>query len=242
MDGYFIDPSNLKTQDSLNRIAEWTKKNQMLLNIQKTKTMNFNFTTKHKFASRLMVENEVLDTIEETKLLGVIIDDSLSWDANTKYIVRRANARMRMLHKLVEFNVPLEDLITIYILYIRSVLEQSCQVWHSSLTFENLTDIERVQKNALRIILKQDYQTYAQALEMAGLDSLVDRREQLCLKFARAALKNKNVKDMFPPNLDCSIEIRAREPYHVTFARTDRLKKSAIPYMQRLLNANTGPK
>ena len=70
----------------------------------------------------------------------------------------------------------------------------------------------------------------------------MDRRGQLCLKLARAALKNKNVKDMFPPNSDCPIEIRAREPHKVTFARSDRLKKSAIPYMQRLLNANQGPK
>ena len=103
-------------------------------------------------------------------------------------------------------------------------------------------DIERVQKNALRIILKEDYQTYAQALDKAGLDSLVDRREQLCLKFARAALKNSNVKDMFPVNPNCPLEIRARETYHVTFAKTDRLKNSAIPYMQRLLNANLGTK
>ena len=84
---------------------------------------------------------------------------------------------MRMLHKLVEFNVPLEDLLTIYILYVKSVLEQSCQVWHSSLTFENLMDIERVQKNALRIILNADDQTHGQALDKSGLDSLVDRRE-----------------------------------------------------------------
>ena len=71
---------------------------------------------------------------------------------------------MRMLHKLVEFSVPVEDLINIFILYIRSVLEQSCQVWHSSLTFENMTDIERVQKNALKIILKEEYITYEHAL------------------------------------------------------------------------------
>ena len=45
--------------------------------------------------------------------------------SNTKSLVKRAKARMRMLPKLVEFNVPVEDLLTIYILYIRSVLEQS---------------------------------------------------------------------------------------------------------------------
>ena len=77
-----------------------------------------------------------METISETKLLGVMINDKLTWDSNTSYIGKRANGRMRMLHKLVEFNVPVEDLITIYILYIRSVLEQSCQVWHSSLTFK----------------------------------------------------------------------------------------------------------
>ena len=237
--GHFLDSNNLKTQDSLNRIADWTRQNQMLLNIRKTKTMNFNFTKKHQFVSRLEIENEVLETISETKLLGVIINDTLSWDSNTKNIVKRANARMRMLHKLVEFNVPTEDLLTIYILYIRSILEQSCQVWHSSLTFENLTDIERVQKNALRIIMKDDYENYAQALLKSGLESLVDRREKLCLKFARSTLGNENVKDMFPLiTPDCPTEIRDREPFTVTFARTDRLKKSSIPHMQRLLNDN----
>ena len=73
--------------------------------------------------------------------------------------MKRANARMMMLHKLVEFNVHVDDLLTIFILYNRSVLEQLCQVWHSNLTFENLTDIEKVQKNALHIILNEDYET-----------------------------------------------------------------------------------
>ena len=151
--------------------------------------MNFNFTKNYKFSSRLAIENEVLETIQETKLLGVMINDRLTWDSNTSFLVKRANARMRMLHKLVEFDVPVEDLLTIYILYIRSVLEQSCQVWHSSLLFENLTDLERVQKNALRIILKEKYTSYEAALEVSGLECLVERRDRLCLKFAKACLK-----------------------------------------------------
>ena len=149
-----------------------------------------------------------------------------------------AKTRMRMLHKLVEFSVPVEDLINIFILYIRSVLEQSCQVWHSSLTFENMTDIERVQKNALKIILKEEYVTYEHALNKVGLECLVERREKLCLKFAKACLKNANVRDMFPYNDSIINDVRQREKFKVTFAHTGRLKDSAIPYMQRLLNAN----
>ena len=93
-----------------------------------------------------------MEVIRETKLLGVIVNDHLDWTSNTSSLVKRANARMRLLHKLVDFGVPQDDLVNIYNLYVRSILEQSCQVWHSSLTLENLQDLERVLKNALKIL------------------------------------------------------------------------------------------
>ena len=78
------------------------------------------------------MDDDVIDIISETKLLGVIVSDDLSWDSNTSYLVKRANARMRLLHKLVEFGVPQSDLVNIYILYVRSILEQSWEP-HSTL-------------------------------------------------------------------------------------------------------------
>jgi hypothetical protein len=60
---------------------------------------------------------------------------------------------MTILQKLYAFNVPEEELLEIYILYIRSVLESSAVVWHSSLTQRQILELERVQKVALRIIL-----------------------------------------------------------------------------------------
>ena len=48
-------------------------------------------------------------------------------------------------------------MVKIYILYIRSILEQSCQVWHYSITEEEKSDLERVQKIAYRIILGDSY-------------------------------------------------------------------------------------
>ena len=148
---------------------------------------------------------------------------------------------MSILHKLCQFDVPEEDLINIYILYIRSVLEQSATVWHSSITKGEQMDIERVQKCALRIILKQRYDSYQSALKLCSLDSLKARRTQLCLNFAKKCTKYEKTKDIFPLNpVDSST--RGREKYQVTFAHTDRLANSAIPYMQRLLNANAKQK
>ena len=131
--------------------------------------------------------------------------------------------------------------VQVYILYIRSHLEQSCQVWHSSLTLENLTDIERVQKNALKIILQGKYVSYTQALEVFKLQRLYCRREELCLSFARKCTKSKNtqVRALFPPNnAHSTVETQESEKYHVNMAKTGRYKKSAVPYMQRLLNKN----
>ena len=65
------------------------------------------------------------------------------------------------------------------------MVEYCCIVWHSSITDEESTSIERVQKTALRIILKEDYVDYSSALELTGLESLHERRTQLALNFAK---------------------------------------------------------
>ena len=44
-------------------------------------------------------------------------------------------------------------------------------------------------------------------------------------------------RDMFPKN-NISLNTRQHEAYYVPHAKTDRLARSAIPYMARLLNAN----
>ena len=67
--------------------------------------------------------------VKSTRLLGLVINDKLTWNENTKNIVTRAYQRMVILHNLFEFNMPIIELLNIYILYVRSILEQS---WESS--------------------------------------------------------------------------------------------------------------
>ena len=120
-------------------------------------------------------ENEGDDFVNRDKLLGVIITDDLKWDENTEYLVKKANARMELLRKVASFTSSINDKKTIYIQYVRSILEQSCQVWYSSLTQENREDLERVQKCAVRIIVGgQNYENYESGLIKAGLESLED--------------------------------------------------------------------
>ena len=74
---------------------------------------------------------------------------------------------------------------------------------------------------------------------MLELDTLENRREQLCLQLAQKSTKNPKLQHMFPLNTkNHNMETRETEKYHVQFANTTRLQNSAIIYMQRLLNEN----
>ena len=157
----------------------------MKLNSDKSKYMIVNFTNDYQFSTRLMLEGKPLDQISEAQLLGVKINDKLTWDSNTDHIVKKAYKKMMILHNLYPFNLPIHEMVNIYILYIRSGLEYSAVVWHSSLTVANQEAIERVQKVALRIILKDQYVDYSNALSLTGLTILGEQDTLLCTKFAR---------------------------------------------------------
>ena len=63
------------------------------------------------------------------------------------------------------------------------------------------------------------------------------------MKFAKSCLRNDEMKNIFPLNyVPSTIETRFREKYKVTASRTERLKNSAVPYMQTLLNLDKAKK
>ena len=121
----------------------------------------------------------------------------------------------------------------IFIIFIRSKLENCAVVWHSSLTKEQSTDLERVQKVAVRTILGNFDIEYEDALEKLKLERLDKRREDLCLEFAKKCVQNPKNENMFPKNVT-----KSKENYIVPFAHKERFRNSPIPYMARLLNKN----
>ena len=149
----FIEAGNLKIQKNIHSIAEWTEKKLMKLNQRKSCGIILNFTDNYQFTSRIEIDSQPLKLVSETKLLGLILRSDMKWSSNTEYSVKRANARMELLRRLAHFSAPVKDMVQVYITYIRSILEQSCVIWHSSLTEEDSQKLERVQRNACRNIL-----------------------------------------------------------------------------------------
>ena len=144
---------------------------------------------------------------------------------------------MEILRKIASFGASKDDMKQIYFSFVRSQLEQSAVVWHSSLTEENKADLERVQKSAVKIILGGQYNGYRNSLKNLNMETLDERREKLCLNFAKRCLRNEKTSKSFPENSKNHVmKNRKQEKYQVQHANTKRFKESALIYMQNLLN------
>ena len=105
------------------------------------------------------------------------------------------------------------------------------------LTQEDSENLERVQKSALRIILQERFTSYESALNTLELESLAERREILCIQFAKKCTKNPKMKHLFTPNNKTHpMDTRFQELNELNHANTGRLQNSPVIYMQKLLN------
>ena len=66
---------------------------------------------------------------------------------------------------------------------------------------------------------------------------LEERRGFLSLKFAKNCLKNENFSKLFPlKKTKHAMNVRNPDKFIVKIANTERYKRSAIPFLQKLLN------
>ncbi len=232
-----IHSEKLKSQKYLKLINQWTEENLMELNERKTKAMLFNFSKNYQFSTDLMLKGKRIEVVEQTKLLGLILTSDLKWEENTNYLVKDANRRMVMLRTAAKFTSDKYVLKQIYFSRIRCKLEQSAAVWSSSLTLKNINDLERVQKSAVRIINGKPYESYSATLKDLGILRLSERRDMICLKFAKNSLRMENFKKLFPRQSNShEMKTRQKDIYQVSRSFGKRFEISAIPSMQRLLN------
>ena len=67
-----IQSDNLKSQQHIKDIDNWSKENLMKLNPKKCKNMIINFSQKHQFSTSIQLNNETIETVNEMKVLGTL--------------------------------------------------------------------------------------------------------------------------------------------------------------------------
>ena len=191
--------------------------------------MIVNFTNNHQFHTRLQLKGQNVEVVRKMKILGTIITNTLDWDDNCDLIIRKVNSRMQLLRKVWSFGFSHSEMVHLWKVYCRSVLEQSCVLWDSSLTEENRTDLERTQKIFCKLVLEEDYTNYKKALKILHLLTLDERQKSLTLQFAEIGIKNGTMNDLFPHKRKIhSMETRKGNYFKITHANTKRFQNSPI--------------
>ena len=188
--GHVLPAGCSNVQKQLKRIEEYAENNEMKINYKKTKLMVFNPCWSKDFMPEMVLGGVELEVVEEMRLLGLIVTPDMKWASNTKHIVKRAFSKLWMVRRLKGLGVTTDQLVDVYVKQVRSILELAVPAWHGAISQADATDIERVQKCALHIILDDSYSSYKEALVLVDLEMLYERREKLCLKFARKAEKH----------------------------------------------------
>ena len=93
----------------------------MVISEKKTKAMIFNYTDNYQFTTRLELKGKNIKIVDKMKILGTIVDSSLSWDENCQMIIKKVNARMQLLRRLKSFGASNEEMVHLWIVFCWSV-------------------------------------------------------------------------------------------------------------------------
>lgn len=224
----------------LQDLEDWADSNHLKLNPSKCKVMQVCFKRNPPCPPDMKIADKGLELVTETKLLGLTVQSYLRWDSQVNDMVCKSSRRLYMLGRLKRFGVPVEDLVSVYVGYVRPSVEYASPVWHGCISKQQTHQIERIQKRACHVILGNNYTTYTDALDLMGLQTLEDRRDQLCTNFAVKCSTSDRYAGWFPHNNNThSMGLRNATKYMVPKHRTKRYGNSAIPFLTKLLNQSS---
>lgn len=110
----------------LQSVVEWVTANKLVLNVSKTKSIVFG--TKNLLMNEsnlsLYVKDVIVEQVQETKLLGIIVDSKLSWSKHIDKVVSKMGRGQSFLPSNVMGNV-IKTLVL-------SHLDYCSEVWSSA--------------------------------------------------------------------------------------------------------------
>ena len=227
-----------KLQQKLNTIEEFTKNNQMKINESKSKIMIFNKSKKWDFPPEFSFQNgEILECLEETKLLGIQLHSSLKWTSNTAAIYKKSMTRMWLLRRMKLLKLEPSLILDYYLKEIRPLSEQGVIVWNSGLTKSQVKELEKIQKVALTIIAGGKYADYDSLCQYFGIAKLSTRRAELCAKLAVKLYLSPRCDQYFTRTEQGGTR-RNNILVKENTSRTSRCYNAPHNYLARLVNQN----
>jgi hypothetical protein len=129
------NPNNNQFQKELNtvfcQVNKWFKDNLISLNLNNTYFVQFSNKSIGNSNIQIMIEDKQISTVNETKFLGLIIDNTLSWKGHIEYIKSTLSSACYVMRTVKPF-VSQNALEIIYYSYFHSIMNYGLLLWGSS--------------------------------------------------------------------------------------------------------------
>ena len=164
-------------QIAINNLHIWCQNNGMILNSAKTKVMLVTTNQKRQRLNNdnldLNFNNEPLTMITNEKILGVYVDNNLTWSEHIKRLTKKIASRIWLLSKIKKF-LNQTHRVLFYKSYIQPHIDFCNIVWGNS-SETNKLKILRLQKRACRVILDYNVDDINEAMKTLKIMSVYDR-------------------------------------------------------------------
>ena len=210
----------------------------MQVNGQKTQMLCIHPCVHNKVSTHLVHQNAKIQSGQDMKILGFTFDKRPNANKHVEVLIERFYNRLWTLRFLKRSGLKHDHLLEIYNSVLRSAVEYCSTVYHSMIP-RNLTEkLERIQRQALKIIYGWDKDIGA-IMKIKDIPTLEERREKALLQFAlKNEEKERYGKRWFKKSEETDREVRGttRRKYKIPKCRTDRMQNNPVVYMAKKLN------
>jgi len=171
-----------KLQEELENITNWATVNGLKCNATKTKTMDIQ--TKQNVALSRLVDHDSniqIKAVSSVKLLGLTIDNQLSWNVHLHEVLGKIRKRTYMLHALKQVHAPPAILWNVYCSLIRSVSTYAFPAWCNinQSKFKQLMQFERRLCKMFSMPCKRDLSDFCCSMARRLAHSALDPQHPL---------------------------------------------------------------
>mgnify|MGYP001791570963 FL=1 len=201
--------------------ARWCDDSNQKINAAKSQYMLLTLQLNATITPPICIKGEAISQTKTEKLLGVTIDDQLTFSTHTRSAIEKTRSAVHGLLTLKRHGVNTRSLVKFYQARIVPILTYAAPSWYSYTPQYAKDELERHQSLCLRIIFPS-ITSYTERLALAKANRLNDVMQKLCISYVSKVMSDKD----------------HRLQYHLP-ARQSRHRHSARLTDKPILNSRT---
>ena len=133
---------------ALSQVTHWFTVNNLVLNAKKTKCIKFTLPNVKNLGPKIILDSNVLETVDSTVFLGITVDKNLQWAAHISCLAGKLSSAAYAVRKVRQLT-DVDTARLVYFSYFHSVMSYGILLWGKA---ADIANIFILQKRAVRAI------------------------------------------------------------------------------------------